>query len=403
MWLSNVRIVLPDSTLENGSLEVQDGVISQIMEGPVSDKAIDLDGLTLIPGIIDLHGDMLERDVQPRPNARFPTELGLLELDKRLAGTGITTAYAAVSFAWKQDDIRSQESATEMINTIHEMRDHLMVDMRVHARFEVTNPQTAPILEELLQQNKIQLVSIMDHTPGQGQYGDVDRFLGFMQKWMGVDMDSLGEDMKGRVIETMKANILQTAAKPRDWSIVSEVLRIAHEHDIPVAAHDDDTVEKVHDQAELGITISEFPVTAEAAREARDRGMHVIMGAPNAYRGQSTSNNLSALDAIKAGLVDILATDYYPASMIHTAFKLAHEGLMPLHESIKLVSTNAADAIHLSDHGRIAAGCVADLVLVDPNEYPRVRCTIRNGTPIYLDGHMAQKFQLSDMLRQFQV
>lgn len=402
MWLSNVRIVLPDSVLENGSLEVEDGVIKQIIEGPLSDKAIDLEGLTLIPGIIDLHGDMLERDVQPRPNARFPTELGLIELDKRLAGTGITTAYAAVSFAWKQDDIRSQDSATEIINTINAMRDKLMVDMRVHARFEVTNPNTAPILADLLEQDKVQLVSIMDHTPGQGQYGDVDRFIDFMHKWMGVDLDSMGE-FKDRVVTTMKSNILANVAKPRDWSIVEDVLRIAHEHEIPVAAHDDDTPEKVREQAALGITISEFPVTSTAAREAREHGMHVIMGAPNAYRGQSTSNNLSAMEAIRAGLVDILATDYYPASMIHTAFKLAREGIMPLHESVKLVSTNAADAIHMADHGRIAEGCVADLVLVDPGEYPRVRCTIRQGVPIFLDGHMAQQFQLTDMLKQIQV
>lgn len=399
MWLSNASIVLPDEVLPNGSVEIEDGHIRRVIEGPAPGDAADLHGLTLIPGLIDLHGDMLERDVQPRPNARFPTELGLIELDKRLAGTGITTAYAAVSFAWKKEDIRSQESATEMIHTINAMNADLLVDMRVHARFEVTNPETAPILADLLGQDLVQLVSIMDHTPGQGQYGDVDSFINFVSSWLGFDLDQVG-GIKQQILARLKANAEHFTAGPRDWSVVADVLRIALAHGVPVAAHDDDTPQKVAEQSDLGITISEFPVTEAAARAAREHNMHVVMGAPNAYRGQSTSNNLSAMDAINAGLVDILATDYYPAAMVHTAFKLARNGVMPLHESVKLVSTNAADAMHLQDRGRIVEGKVADLVLVDPGDYPRVRCTIRHGRPIFLDGVMADALQLAAMLRR---
>jgi len=398
MWLSDLKIVLPDSVLDQGSIRIEDGFIVEIIEGSAPVDAPSLSGLTLVPGLIDLHGDMLERDVLPRPSARFPTEIGLIELDKRLAGCGITTAYAAISFAWKGNDLRTQESATEMIGKVNELNETLLVDMLVHARFEVTNASTAPILKDLLEQNKIQLVSIMDHTPGQGQYADVDRYLKFMEKWVGVSSDALGS-MKDEIMSQVKSNIVAEVEKPRDWDIIEDVIRVARQHSIPVASHDDDTQHKVQRQADMGVTISEFPVSLEAATIAKQNNMQVIMGAPNAFRGQSTSNNLSAMDAIQAGLVDILATDYYPAAMIHTAFKLAYDGIVPLHESIKLVSTNAADAMGLNDRGRIEIGYSADLVIVQENDvFPRVRGTIRRGVPIHWDSHVASLSKHTELL-----
>jgi len=399
MWLSDLKVVLPDQTLERGSVLIEDGIIVDIIEGAAPVAVPSLSGLTLIPGLIDLHGDMLERDVQPRPSARFPTEIGLLELDKRLAGAGITTAYAAISFAWRGNDLRSQESATEMIETLNRLNDDTLVDMYVHARFEVTNPATGPILSDLLEKNLIQLVSIMDHTPGQGQYSDVDRYLNFMHKWLGVDIASLGTS-KEEIMEKMKTNIMEQAEAPRDWDVVRDVIAVALKHNVPVASHDDDTLQKVQEQDEMGVSISEFPVSKEAAQAAKDNGMWVIMGAPNAYRGQSTSNNLSAMDAINDGLVDILATDYYPAALLHTAFKLNRDGVMPLHDSLKLVSTNAADAMNLTDRGRIEKGYSADLVLVHENtRFPQVRGTIRQGQPIYWDSHLADVSDLSSLFR----
>jgi alpha-D-ribose 1-methylphosphonate 5-triphosphate diphosphatase len=235
----------------------------------------------------------------------------------------------------------------------------------------------------------------MDHTLGQGQYKDIDRYLNFMQKWLGTDLDSLGEH-KERIIAKMKENIAAAAARTRDWDVVADVLRVAAEYGVPVASHDDDTVEKVARQAALGASMSEFPVTKETAHAAREQGMKIIMGAPNAYRGESTSNNLSAMDAIHDGLVDILATDYYPSAILHTTFKLARDGVMPLYRSIRLASTNAADVMGMTDRGRIAVGCRADLVLVHENGlFPRVRGTIRQGIPIYWDSHLANLSQLS--------
>jgi alpha-D-ribose 1-methylphosphonate 5-triphosphate diphosphatase len=382
MWLTDAQLVLPEGVIR-GALRIEDGVIAEVIEGqPSAADVVPLSGWTIVPGIVDLHGDMLERDIEPRPGAMFPVELALYELDKRLAASGITTAYAAVSFAWQQSDLRSQEKAQEIIRVINAKAPELLVDMRVHARFEMTNPNTAPILEALIAAQQVQLISIMDHTPGQGQYKNIPKYVDFMTRWLGFDPNKLGVDIVSRITQAVE----EKSAEPRDWNLVAEVARLARRSGIPLASHDDDTADKVAQQHALGVTISEFPVSEEAARAAHEHGMYTIMGAPNAYRGASTSSNLSARDAIRKGLVDILATDYFPAAMLHSAFLLARSGELALHEAVKLISQNPADAMGLHDRGRIAVGRRADLVLVEAaGEHPRVRGTLRAGVPIYRD------------------
>ena len=323
MWFNKVRLILPDSVIEDGALCIEGGLITAIADtaqGFNRPDAIDLPGITIMPGIIDLHGDMIEREIEPRPGARLPVEVALYELDKRLAATGITTAFAAISFAWSQNDLRSQDKAQEIIHAINRQRANLLIDMRVHARFEITNPDTAAVVKPLLESHLIDLVSIMDHTPGQGQYGNIDRYVEFMTRWLGPgDPDILDAATQMR----LKAAIKNNVDRPRDWDIVRAVVEVALAHGIPVASHDDDTVEKVDQLADMGVTISEFPVTLAAAEQARKRGTHVIMGAPNAYRGASNTGNLSAIDGIRAGLVDILATDYVPAAPLQAVLKIA--------------------------------------------------------------------------------
>lgn len=397
MWLSDLKIAQPDGILENGSLRIEDGKIAEIIAGQPSDTTetnLLLPGMMAIPGIIDLHGDMLERDIQPRPGADFPVTLGLFELDKRLAATGITTAYAAVAFAWREHDLRKQDKALEIIDTIHEQRSHLLVDMRTHARFEVSNATTETLLLDLIAENKLHLVSLMDHTPGQGQYSDVAEYINFMSRWLGFDPDKVGRN----AVEKVTDAVAQTAETAYDWSLCARLTQIAREHGLPVASHDDDTIEKVNKMHDLGVTISEFPINLEAARAAQAHGMHIIMGAPNAYRGKSSGGNLSALDGIKAGVVNSLATDYFPAAPLHAAFRIAELGILPLHESIKLVTQNPADAVNLTERGRLQVGCLADIVLIDQDEYdhPRVHGTLRDGHFIYQDAFILRRILTID-------
>ncbi len=392
MWLTDLKMILPDRIVGRGAINIEAGIITEIVEGDMRGRGLSAIGLTLVPGMVDLHGDMLERDIEPRPNAFFPVEVALYELDKRMAGAGITTAFAAVGFAWHHNDLRTQEKAVEIIRAIQRKRDQLMVDFRVHARFEINNPGTSSVLQELLQDQAVGLVSLMDHTPGQGQYADVSRYIDFMVQWLDIPRQMLEGDVKNR----MAARIQAGAEQPRDWHLAAEVCRLAREYGITIASHDDDKPDKINQMRAMGVTISEFPVTMEAARYAREQGMRIIMGAPNAYRGESNTGNLSALKGIREGLVDILATDYYPAAMLQAAFKIAREGIMPLNESMKLVSENPAAAVGLTDRGRIEVGQIADLVLVEEGaDFPRIRATLRRGHPIYWDAHMARLSQLT--------
>jgi alpha-D-ribose 1-methylphosphonate 5-triphosphate diphosphatase len=395
MWLSDFRVVLPDQTLEHGSVLIEADKIAEITDKVISsaDIAVNGAGLTLIPGLVDLHGDMLEREIEPRPGAPFPHDLALFELDKRLAATGVTTAFTALSFAWNnEDDKRSEPVTRAIIGAVNALRPHLLVDTYVHGRFEATNHHVGPLLTELLNDHKIQLVSVMDHTPGRGQYKDVKAYVKFIVKWMGASPEDINPE---QLEERIRARVGTEPEFKWNWDVVGEVLHIAKAQGYTVASHDDDTAEKVDHLADMGMTISEFPVTLEAAKRARERGMMVVMGAPNALRGYSHSGNLSAMEAVEAGVADILASDYSPATMFHAVFEIAAKGILPLHEALKLVSANPARAVNLMDRGEIAIGKRADLAIVETEPHRRVRGSLSAGRPIFWDSEMAQRSRLT--------
>ncbi len=179
MWLSNFTLVLPDQVVSEGSVRVEDGAIAEIRPEPVVAAAIDGGGRLLMPGFVDLHGDMIEREIAPRPNATMPIDFGIHELDKKLAAAGVTTAFAAVSFATESvyGHVRSLETTSAVIEGINRLRDDLLIDHRVHARYEITNVGAAPALERLLNADQIDMVSLTDHTPGQGQYNNLQSYI----------------------------------------------------------------------------------------------------------------------------------------------------------------------------------------------------------------------------------
>ena len=388
MWLRDTQIVLPERVLERGSLRIEGHQITAIVEGSpqvaVNEAVIDARGLITLPGIVDLHGDMIEHEIEPRPGARFPLDMAIYELDKRMAACGVTTAYAAISFWGEETDeaLRSGAHAHALATAINRLRDSLLVDLFVHARYEVPTPSVAPALFALLEARHIHLLSLMDHTPGQGQYRDLERFVAFMSKWRNAHPDQIAAEARERMLR---------AQQPSIWETANLLVAAALDQGVLIASHDDDTPAKIDLMADFHVTISEFPVTLEAAIEARRRGMQVIMGAPNVLRGVSHSGNLSGLAAIAAHAVDALASDYSPAALVQAAFVVARNGLLPLHDAVKLISQNPAAALNLHDRGCLVAGKLADITLVEPGHYPRVRGTIRHGVPTYWDSVMAQR------------
>ena len=384
MWLSDFRIVLPDQVIEHGSLRVEDGCIAEVVDGVVAGAAVIGNGRTMLPGIVDLHGDMLEREIEPRPKAVLPIDLAVFELDKRLVATGITTAFTAVSFhRFGSETLRSEERARQIIDTVVRLHPLLHSDFKIHARFEVTNPDAAPVLTSLMEAACVHLVSLTDHTPGQGQYRDIDKYVETMIEWRRM---RTGAPTSASDIRT---EIGHLQARAKNWDVVTDIVRVARSQRIPLASHDDDSTEKVEFVAGLGATISEFPITLESARAARARGMHTVMGAPNALLGRSHSHNLSALDGVRADLIDILAADYHPASLVQSAYSIAMQEILPLHEAMKLVSLNPANAAGLTDRGSLQPNKRADIVFVDEGARPRVRGTLRGGRVVYWDGSIA--------------
>jgi len=379
MWLGNFTLVLPNEVVDTGSVRIEDGVIAEIRPEPVAGAAIDGGGRLLMPGFVDLHGDMIEREIAPRPNAQMPIDFGIHELDKKLAAAGVTTAYAAVSFATESvyGHVRSLETTSAVIEGINRLRDNLLIDHRVHARYEITNIGAAPTLERLLKADEIDMVSLTDHTPGQGQYNNIAAYIASISERRAITEEMAAEIVRKRI--AMRDN-------PEIEVKLKDIVSLALAHGLSLASHDDDSVEKVAEMFDLGVTISEFPVTLPAAEEARRRGLWTLMGAPNALRGQSMSGNLSALDAAKAGLLTIIAADYHPAAFVPGIFKLADMAEGGLPAAVAMATGNAARSAGLTDRGEIAIGQRADLVVVEKGDVHRIRATFRAGRFVYSDG-----------------
>ncbi len=381
MWLSDFRVVTPGAVIERGSVRIEAGRIAEIAQTPVPGAAMTGDGLLLMPGFVDMHGDMVEREVEPRPNVRMPIELGLRDLDRRLAAAGVTTAYAAVSFNPNSayGHIRHFDNTSAIIQALKAMGDVLKVDHKVHARFEITFPDALRVVAGLIAEGAVDLVSLTDHTPGQGQYRDLEAHVARIARDKGLSQAEAAGEVSRR-IATKQSTAGDMAATLR---AISETCRA---HGVALASHDDDTVEKVALMQALGAGISEFPVTVEAAAEARARGLATAMGAPNALRGMSYSGNLSARDAHGAGLLDIMASDYHPSALLPAVLELAKADPHGLAGSTRLATLNPARALGLMDRGAIAPGMLADLLIADDNGVGHVRATLREGRKIYSDG-----------------
>lgn len=376
----NGSVVTPFGVLEGVSVVVEEGRIASISgRAPGAVKRIDASGLLVLPGFIDLHSDALESEIQPRPGGRFPVDMALVELDKRLAACGITTMYHSLSFsATDKNELRQVHTARSLVLDIHRLDPQLHVRNRVHARFEMIDTPCAPVMEALIRADRIHLFSIMDHTPGQGQFASMEHFkayYGVVDHMTGEELDRLAE----RRIEA-RGNL--------DLGTIERLTRLCREHRIPMASHDDDTAAKVRWVRDMGIGLCEFPVNAEAARSAFDLGLHVLMGAPNILRGASLTGNLSGREAVRQGWCDIIGSDYSPPSILHALFALHRGGFGPLHELVNMGSLNPARAVGMDrEIGSVEIGRRADLVLVDGSgDVPRIRRTFVDGEVVFSSG-----------------
>lgn len=380
MWLSDLRIVQFDRVIERGAVRIEHGAIAEIRDEPVVGGMAG-DGLALMPGFIDMHGDMIERELEPRPKVNMPFDIAVRELDRRLAGAGVVTAYAAVSFTTgaAAGEIRSFEHTGQVIRDLCAVRHKLKVDHRIHARFDITLDNALSVIRGLIEEDTLDLVSLMDHTPGQGQYRDIERHIEHVAHMRGISRDEA---------QTLVERKIADRARPEDvlTATLREISDLCKAHQVIMASHDDDTVEKVALMNRFGVAISEFPVDLLAAKAAHGFGLANAMGAPNALRGQSYSGNLSARQAHAAGMLDILASDYHPSSILPAILILAQTDPNGLPGAVQLATANPAKALGLADRGRIAVGHRADLVIAETEGLGHIVASMRAGRVIYSDG-----------------
>ncbi|MGK7956817.1 MAG: alpha-D-ribose 1-methylphosphonate 5-triphosphate diphosphatase [Crocosphaera sp.] len=373
-YFTNAQIILKDQVLDSASLLVEHGVIIAVNpDTPTNVKEINLQGQYLMPGMIDAHCDAIEKEIEPRANTFFPMDFAIAQIDRKNAIAGITTPFHSISFAHEELGVRNNEMAAEIVRKIHQYQPFALVDNRVHCRYEITDPTSLPILLDLLGEDSVHLFSLMDHTPGQGQFKDLQAY-----------RDYLRNTYKKSEAETdvMVAKKLDNAqgAEERIKTLVTK----AHLHNVAIASHDDDTQKRIETMANLGITISEFPINLVTAQKAIEIGLNTIFGAPNILRGKSQSGSMKAISAITHNVVSCLCSDYSPATLLTAAFRLPTLAHLTLPEAITLVTTNPAQALLLWDRGDIAVGKRADLIVVQiVNNLPQVTQTWVNGVKIY--------------------
>ncbi len=374
--LANARLVLGDEVI-HGALHVRDGRIAAIDPGPTAAAdAIDCDGDLLIPGLIELHTDNLERHMQPRPGVDWPHMAAILAHDGELASTGITTVFDAmrVGSVFKTGSNRYGAYARALSQELLSIRAAglLRISHFLHLRAEVCSETLTAELAEFTPEDRVGILSIMDHTPGQRQFRDMTKFRNYVQ-----GKHRLSEAELSAHVDHLTA----TRARLGD-AHEAEAVRNAGRLGAVLASHDDTTEAQVAVSHGHGVRLAEFPTTRVAAEACHGHGIAVMMGAPNLIRGGSHSGNVAAQELAETGLLDILSSDYVPSSLMTGAFRLA-QLWDDLPRAIRTVTATPAEAAGLSDRGRLAPGLLADLVRVHPHpSVPVVRGVWSHGRQV---------------------
>lgn len=375
--LRNARLVL-DNEIMRGTVAVAGGCIDAVDHGDSSvSDAVDLEGDYLMPGLVEIHTDNLERHLMPRPKVNWAEMPALIAHDNEIISAGITTVLDALGVGEADSDSLRGTSWHTLLRCLDEcnQRGVLRAEHLLHVRCELPSPNTVELFAPFVGHPRVRLISLMDHTPGQRQWTNIDSartyFVG-KKGWSETRFRTAvesGPELQVRYVQPHRAHFVE----------------YSREQDISLASHDDTTAAHVEEAHAEGACISEFPTTTAAAETARRLGLHTVMGGPNVVRGGSHSGNVAASDLARAGLLDILSSDYVPGSLLSSAFMLHRQHDIALPRAIAMVTRNPAQSVGLSDRGRIAAGLRADLIQVRPivlsdgTVHPVVRAIWREG------------------------
>lgn len=382
--IHNGKIITEQSIAEGFAVVVEGEIIQSIIpEEQIADYPdavlIDANGGFISPGFIDIHSDYIETIASPRPTSMMNFDISLREAEKILISHGITTMFHSLSF-YKEDvfshkPMRNPHNIQRMVDAIEATHNRLhLIRHRLHARFEIDNIDEVDQLVQNIEDGKVHLLSFMDHTPGQGQYRNLEVYRETLKGYREISDD----DVNVLIAERQSTECL--AAEK-----LKEVADIALARGIAVASHDDDDIKKLDVVKSFGTSISEFPITLEVAIKAKELGIFTIAGAPNVMLGGSHSGNLSAAEAVSHGCMDILCSDYYPPALLHAVFDLHEKYGNDLHAMFMMVTLNPAKAVKMDNElGSIKPGKRADLLVIERMDdgYPMLTATMVNGALI---------------------
>ena len=369
----NARLVTPEGVVHGRLVVDAAGRIAEIAaDGAATGRGLDLEGDLLTPGLVELHTDNLERQVQPRPKVRWPADAALLAHDGQVAAAGITTVCDAVCVGFYGGKEERSEFLALSLEALRQGRaaGALKADHHLHLRCEVSDPHVVELFERHVDEPSLLLVSLMDHTPGQRQWHDLERYRTFHQGRGGASAAEFDAMVRQRIDEQERYAPVHRAA----------IVALARARGLKLASHDDTTADHVAEARAEGCAISEFPTSRAAADAARAAGMAIVLGAPNLVLGGSHSGNVAAAELAGAGLLDGLSSDYVPVSSMHAAFRLHDRLGWALERAIDAVSGAPARLVGFADRGRLAPGLRADLVRVRrAGEVPSVLGVWREG------------------------
>lgn len=352
--IKNAKIVTATEAF-TGCMVLEGGIIRSVERGVTSVAgADDWAGDWLLPGLVELHTDNLEKHLMPRPGVLWNAHSATVTHDAQCAAAGITTVLDSIVIG-NLDGARSQTQHMA-IQALHECRNEglLRVEHLLHLRCEVSAPDIVEVFARYADDALLELVSVMDHTPGQRQWRDLGKYRHYTERngsYSDADYEAL--------VVALKAHQARYAIPNR-----AAIVAASHARNKPLASHDDTDVEHVEQAGQERIAISEFPTTVAAAQAARQLGIAIVMGGPNLVKGGSHSGNVSAAELAQLDLLDIFSSDYVPASLLQAAFLLRDTVGWSLPKAINTITRNPAHAIGLTDRGELAPGLRADLIRV---------------------------------------
>ena len=371
------RVLLADGTEAVTSLLIEGGLIARLGADRGDGWHFDASGLVVLPGIVDLHGDAFERQLQPRPGVGFAAPLALRDTEAQLLANGVTTALHAITLSW-EPGLRSPQAWRQMLDALDALRPTAVCDMRVHMRWEMHNLDALEMALDDIEAGRVSLVSFNDHTPS------------ILRKIASPTTAAKYSERAGMEVDAFRALAERAAAHAPGVDAASlRLAEAARRHGIAMASHDDDAVAVRDRFRALGARICEFPMAEAVGTAARAEGDAVVMGCPNVVRGGSHLGWASAARLAERDICTVLCSDYYYPAMHLAAWTLAERGVLSFAQAWRLISANPAAAAGLNDRGVIAEGKRADLVLVDPvgdPAGPTVVATIAAGRVGYLSG-----------------